>query len=69
MLRVRTGPAHVKLLGRDADLGPKPELAAIGETSGGIDIHCRRINTTRERVRSRFVFGEDRFPSAWCRSD
>ena len=46
-------PANMELLGRDADLGPEPELLAIGESGRGIDRHHRRFGLRRRTGRLR----------------
>ena len=39
----------------------KPNSPPSVKAGGGVDIDRRRINATRERVRSRFIFCKDRF--------
>src|SRR6476469_1641509 len=42
-------PARVKLLCRVADLGSHPELAAVGEAGGGVDVHAGGVDAELER--------------------
>ena len=44
-------PAGVQLLGRVADLGAHPELAAVGEARRGVDVHAGRVDAELERAR------------------
>ena len=53
------GPTSVKLLSGDAELGPQTQLAAIGETGGGIDHDDGGIDSSGEAVHGGDVLGED----------
>ena len=46
-------PAGVQLLGRVADLGAHPELAAVGEARRGVDVHAGGVDAELERPRGR----------------
>ncbi len=43
--------AGVELLGRVADLGAHPELAAVGEPGRGVDVHAGGVDAELERAR------------------
>src|SRR5262245_56814435 len=51
--------ARMHAAGGDADLGPEPELAAIGELGRGVVQHDRRVDLTQEFFRRRRVGGDD----------
>ena len=53
-------PAGVQLLGRVADLGAHPELAAVGEARRGVDVHAGGVDAELERPRGRGVARDDR---------
>ena len=42
--------AGVELLGRVADLGAHPELAAVGEARRRVDVHARGVDAELERA-------------------
>ena len=50
-LAQRDRPARVELLGRVADLGAHPELAAVGEARRGVDVDAGRVDALLERAR------------------
>ena len=50
----------MQLLGRVADLGAHPELAAVGEARGGVDVHAGRVDAELERPRRLGAAGDDR---------
>ena len=53
-------PARMHLPGRDPDLRPHPELAAIGELGRGVDQHDAAVDLVQEALRrSRGILGEN----------
>ena len=60
--------AGVQLLGRDADLGAEPELAAVGEARARVDHDRRRVDLGREPAGGAAVLGDDRLGVARSRS-
>ena len=53
-------PAGVQLLGRVADLGAHPELAAVGEARRGVDVDAGGVDAELEGARGARVAGQDR---------
>ena len=51
----------MEFLGRDADLGAEPELAAVGEGRRDVDVDARRIDPPGELPGRPGVFGDDGF--------
>ena len=47
-------------MGRDADLGPHAEFAAIGKLGRGVDQHDGAIDLAQKALRHRVIFGDDR---------
>src|SRR3954454_22230435 len=52
--------ARMQLLSRVADLRAHPELAAVGEARGCVDVHAGRVDPQLERASSGGVAGDDR---------
>ena len=44
------GAAGAELLGRDAYFGAEPELGAVGERGGQVDVHAGGVDTLPEQV-------------------
>src|SRR5215470_15497504 len=53
-------PARVQLLRGVADLGAHPELAAIGESRGCVDVDAGGVDAELERARGVAVARDDR---------
>src|SRR5204862_2462795 len=53
-------PSRRQPLGRDADLGPHAELAAIGKLGRGVDQHDRALDLAQEPLGRGVVLGHDR---------
>src|ERR1700728_690991 len=51
-------PARVHAPGRDADLGPEAELAAVGELGRGVVDDDRRVDLPQEPLRGGLVLGD-----------
>ena len=49
----------MELLGADPDLGSQPELAAVGESRGGVSVDAGRIHLAQEAPGCGAVFGHD----------
>ena len=54
----------MEFLGRNADLGAEPELAAVGEGRRDVDIDARRVGPLREQPRRLRILGDDRLAVA-----
>ena len=54
----------MEFLGRNADLGAEPELAAVGEGRRDVDVDARRIDPPGELPGRPGVFGDDGFAVA-----